>query len=200
MAFLRPSLVVETTPILRGHGLYLRPPASTDYVAWAELRAASRDHLSPFEPTWSRDELTRNAYRRRLRHYQREQREDLGISFFIFQKSDHALAGGITVSNIRRGVTQAATLGYWVGEALAGRGYMTAAVALVVRYGFDELRLHRLEAACMPHNTASIRVLERNGFQQEGVARRYLKIDGAWRDHVLFGLLVDDARPRLETE
>ena len=198
MAFLRPSLPQDTGPIVRGNGLYLRLPVPSDYVAWAELRAASREHLVPFEPTWTRDELTRGAFRRRLRFYQREQREDLGVSFLIFSAHDQSLMGGLTFSNIRRGVTQAASLGYWIGLPFAGQGHMTRAVALAVSYGFGELRLHRLEAACLPHNTASVRVLERNGFQHEGLARRYLRIDGEWRDHLLFALLVDDPRPPIE--
>lgn len=198
MAFLRPSLVPESTPVLRGGGLLLRPPVSADYAAWAELRALSRDHLTPYEPTWARDELTRGAFRRRLRHYQREQREEVGMSFFIFGAQRHDLLGGITVSNIRRGVTQAAAIGYWIGLPHSGKGYMTTAVGLVANYAFDDLSLHRLEAACLPHNVASIRVLESNGFQREGVLRRYLRIDGAWRDHLFFGLLAEDIGRGLE--
>lgn len=198
MAFLRPSLVPDASPVLRGSSVYLRTPVSADYGAWAELRSASRTHLAPFEPTWARDELTRGAFRRRLRHYQREQREDLGIAFLIFRQSDHVLVGGLTISNIRRGVTQAAALGYWTGRPHAGHGYMTEAVELVAAYAFGELRLHRLEAACLPHNVASIQVLERNGFRQEGLARRYLRINGEWRDHLLYALLIDDPRPGSE--
>ncbi|MCB1510683.1 MAG: GNAT family N-acetyltransferase [Hyphomicrobiaceae bacterium] len=198
MAFLRPSLAPESVPVLRGSGLFMRPPVSADYAAWAELRALSRDHLTPFEPTWARDELSRGAFRRRLRHYQREQREDLGVSFFIFDKHGSELLGGLTVSNIRRGVTQAAAIGYWIGLPHAGKGYMTNAVALVADYAFEDLSLHRLEAACLPQNRASIGVLERNGFQREGTLRRYLRIDGAWRDHLFFGLLAEDQRPDRE--
>jgi [ribosomal protein S5]-alanine N-acetyltransferase len=198
MAFLRTSLTQEAGPLIRGRQLYLRPPVASDYADWAELRAQSRDHLRPFEPTWARDELTRPAFRRRIRHYQREQREDHGLSLFIFRRSDHVLMGGLTVSNIRRGVTQAATFGYWMGEPFVGNGYMTSAVGLAVGYAFEGLKLHRIEAACLPRNVASIRVLERNGFQREGLARKYLRIDGEWQDHYLFGLLVDDPRPEME--
>lgn len=198
MAFLRSSLVPEAVPLVRGPNVALRPPINSDYAEWAELRALSRDYLRPFEPAWTRDELTRAAFRRRIRHYQREQREDHGASFFIFRNTDDALLGGLTLSNIRRGVTQAVTLGYWMGEPFAGNGYMTEAVAVAVRYAFDELRLHRVEAACLPHNVASIRVLERNGFTREGIARRYLRINGIWQDHILFGLLSEDPRPPLE--
>ena len=194
MAFLRSGLIGEAYPIIQGRGVHLRPPTSGDYAAWAELRNRSRDHLMPWEPQWSRDELSRSAFRRRLRHYHREIREDQGYAFFLFRDGDETLLGGLTLSNVRRGVTQAASLGYWLGQPYVRRGIMKAAVAAVAPFVFDELKLHRLEAACLPHNQASIRVLQLNGFQNEGLARRYLKIDGQWRDHLLFALLADDPR------
>ncbi|MBU2532874.1 MAG: GNAT family N-acetyltransferase [Alphaproteobacteria bacterium] len=195
MAFLKTGFVTEVAPLLRGDGVIMRPPAPSDYIAWAELRDQSREHLLPWEPKWSRDELSRWAYRRRLRYYQRDQREDLGYAFFVFSEANGALMGGLTLSNVRRGVTQACALGYWLGLPYTGQGHMRAAVSLAVTHAFDELRLHRIEAACLPSNAASIGVLRRNGFQEEGLARRYLKINGAWRDHILFALLSDDPRP-----
>ena len=194
MAFLRSGLIGDVQPQVQGRGVYLRPPAPSDYAAWAELRNRSREHLVPWEPQWARDELSRSAFRRRLRHYHREMKDDLGYAFFILRDHDGALLGGLTLSNVRRGVTQAAALGYWLGAPHVRRGCMTAAVEAVVPFVFDELKLHRLEAACLPHNHASIRVLRQNGFQDEGLARRYLKIDGIWRDHMLFALLADDPR------
>ena len=194
MALLRYQPSEPTGPTVRGQSVLLRPPTTNDYAAWAELRAASRQHLTPWEPQWTPDELTRGAFRRRIRHYQREAREDLGYAFFMFGATGEPLLGGLSLSNVRRGVTQAAQLGYWTGLAFAGRGCMTAAVRALVPFAFDVLRLHRLEAACLPTNTASIRVLEKTGFRREGLARKYLKIDGVWQDHVLFALLEDDGR------
>ena len=198
MAFLKTGFAVEVAPILRGHGLLMRPPSSSDYTAWAELRDASRDHLVAWEPKWASDELSRWAYRRRLRYYQRDRREDLGYAFFIFSERHGELMGGLTLSNVRRGVTQACALGYWLGADHIGQGHMRKAVALAIDYAFDELCLHRVEAACLPSNAASIAVLRRNGFQEEGLARRYLKINGAWCDHLLFALLIDDSRSEHE--
>jgi ribosomal-protein-alanine N-acetyltransferase len=172
----------------------MRAPAMADYVAWAELRAMSRDHLTPWEPQWQRDELSRSAFRRRVRHYQREAREDLGYAFLIFAESDDRLVGGLTLSNVRRGVTQAGVLGYWIGKPHTGQGFMTEALRAAVSFGFDTLHLHRLEAATMPSNIASIRVLEHNGFRREGFARQLLKINGVWEDHLLHGLINGDAR------
>jgi ribosomal-protein-alanine N-acetyltransferase len=165
-----------------------------DYSAWAELRALSRAHLSPWEPQWTRDELTRSNFRRRLRQYHRELRDDHGYPYLIFSDADASLIGGLNLSNIRRGVAQAASLGYWMGAPHVDRGLMTDAVRAGVRFAFTALRLNRLEAACLPSNRASQRVLEKVGFAREGRARRYLKINGQWQDHDLFALLQDDPR------
>lgn len=172
----------------------VRTPQMADYQAWAELRAASREFLTPWEPLWASDELSRSSFRRRVRHYQRDLREDVGYALFIFAAASGALVGGLTLCNVRRGVTQACTLGYWIGGPHARRGYMTAAVRAVVPFVFDSLELHRLEAACLPTNNASIRLLEGTGFVREGMARRYLRINGVWQDHLLYALLDTDER------
>jgi len=184
-----------SAPMVRGRGVYLRPAQQGDWADWAQLRAESRDFLIPWEPTWSADELTRNAYRRRLRRYSKEMRDGTGYAFFVFRQIDDALIGGATLSNIRLGVTQTGTLGYWMGERHAGRGHMSDAVHAILGFVFEELRLHRLEAACLGSNDPSKGVLHSTGFQYEGHARRHLRIDGAWRDHVLFAILADDPRP-----
>jgi len=191
MAFLRSVSALEPPAILQGAGVYLRLPSQNDYVPWAELRARSRSFLMPWEPAWANDELTRGAYRRRLRQYQKELRDETGYAFFVFRSTDQRLIGGVSLTNVRRGVTQACTMGYWMGEPFAGQGYMTEAVRTLRPFVFSHLWLHRLEAACLPGNTGSIRVLEKNGFAHEGLARRYLKINGAWQDHFLFGLVSD---------
>lgn len=195
MAFLRSVSAPELGPVVYGGDVYLRTPQINDYLAWAELRAQSREFLTPWEPTWSSSELTKISFRRRLKHYARDLREDLGYAFFLFRSKDDVLLGGLTLSNVRRGVTQACTLGYWVGAPYAGHGAMTAGVKAIIPFVFDSLRLHRLEAACLPHNEASRRLLERAGFTREGLARRYLKINGIWQDHLLYALVDGDLRP-----
>jgi [ribosomal protein S5]-alanine N-acetyltransferase len=194
MAFLRSPTGVDAEAEVHGQEVYLRHPTMSDYAAWAELRAMSRQHLTVWEPQWARDELARSAFRRRLRQYQRELRDDQGYAFLIFRHGDARLVGGLSMSNIRRGVAQAASIGYWVGAPHVRRGYMTDAVRAVIPFAFSTLGLHRLEAACLPHNTPSARVLEKVGFKREGTARRYLKINGVWQDHDLFALLQDDAQ------
>ncbi len=194
MALLRAATPGDIGPVIETERVVLRAPQMSDYPAWAELRATSRDFLVPWEPLWAPDELSRASFRRRVRHYLRDMREDMGYALFVYDTRSTALVDGITLCNVRRGVTQSCTLGYWVGAAHAKRGYMTAAVRAVVPFVFDSLELHRLEAACLPTNTASMRLLKRVGFTREGLARRYLRINGDWRDHVLYALLDTDSR------
>src|SRR5690606_26866218 len=186
-----------TGPVLNGQGVVLRPPRPSDYLAWASLREESRDYLQPWEPAWAEDDLTRAAFRRRLGVYAREMEQGTAWPLFVFDPADEALLGAITLSNIRRGVAETGTLGYWIGRPSAGRGVGTAAVRAMLAHAFGSLGLHRVEAACVPTNHASHRVLEKAGFRQEGVARAYLKINGRWADHLLFGVLQDEFDARV---
>lgn len=192
MAFFRTVSFNETMPSIAGPGVTLRAPHSGDYAEWSMLRESSREFLVPWEPTWPSDDLTRSAFRRRLKRYAEDQRTDVAYAFLIFRSDDNAMVGGLTLANIRRGVAQAGSIGYWIGAPFAKKGYMTAAVRALIPYSFTALRLHRLEAACIPNNTASIRLLEKTGFQREGYARGYLCINGVWQDHLLYGRIKDD--------
>ena len=199
MALFRIGAPHDNANFIRGEGLYLRPPEMRDFDQWAALRAESRNFLIPWEPTWPADDLTRTAFRRRIRRQNEEIDRDEAYPFFIFRDGDHALLGGLTIGQIRRGVAQAGTFGYWMGAPHARKGHMTMAVRAAIGFGFATLRLHRIEAACLPHNAPSMRLLERNGFVREGLARAYLRINGAWQDHVLFALLESDmAQPGSE--
>lgn len=179
-------------PVIKGQHVYLRYPRVADFFAWARLRAESRAFLTPWEPAWSSDELSKGAFRRRLRRYQREARQDSAYAFFVFRHADNTLVGGCTLSNVRRGVTQCCSLGYWVGEKFARQGLMFDAVRILIPFIFRTLGLHRIEAACLPDNEASRNLLAKVGFRQEGLARRYLQINGEWKDHALFALLADE--------
>ena len=181
---------------LEGRRLYLHPPRYRDWRGWADLRSRSRDFLVPWEPTWLPDALSRATYRRRLRHMALEWRDDTGYSFLIFRHEDDAILGGATLSQVRRGVAQTASLGYWIGAPYARQGYMTEALLCLLPFVFDRLGLHRLEAACLPHNESSRELLAKIGFREEGYARGYLRINGTWQDHVLYALVRDDAWPR----
>ncbi len=193
MAFFRTVSSAETLPAVTGDGIVLRAPQMADYAEWAALREASRTFLVPWEPTWPADDLTRGAFRRRLKRYAEDLRTDQAYPFFIFRAEDDVLVGGLTLANIRRGVAQAGSLGYWIGARFARQGHMSAAVRALMPFAFGALRLHRLEAACIPTNAASIRLLEKIGFQREGYARQYLCINGIWQDHVLYARLAGDS-------
>jgi ribosomal-protein-alanine N-acetyltransferase len=174
---------------LEGAGVRLRPPRMTDFPAWSQLRAQSRDFLQPWEPEWPADDLTRPAFRRRLQVYARDLELGYGFPFLVFREGDNRLVGGLTLSNIRRGIAQTATLGYWIGQPHARSGHTLQAVRAASKFCFRRLGLHRIEAACLPSNEPSRNLLLKAGFSLEGKARAYLKINGAWRDHLLFGLL-----------
>ncbi|MFD0915933.1 GNAT family N-acetyltransferase [Pseudahrensia aquimaris] len=166
--------------------LTLRRPRIDDYEQWAKLRRESAEFLKPFEPKWARTELAKTSYRARLAQQEADIVSGRGYHWFLFSIENGALLGGLSLTNIRRGIIESGTLGYWMGEAYAGQHFMREAVSTVSDYAFDTLGLHRLEAATVLNNVASQKLLSACGFQREGEARAYLKINGAWRDHVLF--------------
>jgi ribosomal-protein-alanine N-acetyltransferase len=178
----------------RGYGVALRAPVMSDFLQWADLREQSRGYLTPWEPIWPSDDLTRSGFRRRLRRYADDASADRAYPFLVFRESDDTLLGGVTLANVRRGIVQAGTIGYWVGQPYTGQGVMTAALRVLLPTLFGELNLHRIEAACIPTNLPSVRVLEKCGFSREGLARRYLCINGIWQDHLLYGMLHEDFR------
>jgi ribosomal-protein-alanine N-acetyltransferase len=180
-------------PALKGERVTLRMPVSGDYREWATLRAESRRFLEPWEPRWSPDELDWPAWRQRMNRYREDAARGSAAAFFIFETATGKLVGGITVGNIRYGVALSGQIGYWIGERHAGKGFMHEALRLVSRHAFDTLRLHRIEAACIPSNERSIRVLEKAGFNREGLLRSYLRINGIWHDHYLYALIADDS-------
>ena len=177
--------------MVRGDGVALRPAEMRDYDEWVALRERSRTFLIPWEPIWPADDLTRSAFRRRVRAHVEEIERDEAYPLLIFN-DDEVLVGGVTLGQVSRGVAQTATLGYWMGEQYAGRGYMSRAVRALAHHSFTALRLHRLEAACLPHNTSSAHLLENVGFRREGYARAYLRINGTWQDHLLYAMLEHD--------
>ena len=193
MAFWKRSLSGLRLDLLLEEGsVCARPPVLQDFEAWAALREDSRAFLTPWEPTWGEDELSRTTFRRRLRRYAQTMEDDTAYPFFVFRLSDMALVGGCTLSNVRRGAASSAMLGYWVGEPYQRQGYTIAAVRALLRFALGELHLHRIEAACLPDNQSSRNLLEKAGFREEGLAREYLKINGAWCDHVRYAFVKGD--------
>lgn len=174
--------------------LILRLPAHSDFRAWSSLRSASAEFLTPWEPSWARDHLTRKSYTNRVYWAQRSVKNGSAVPLFLELRGEGTLLGAITLDNIRRGPSQAGTLGYWIGAAHARKGFMREAIEALVHYAFTTLDLSRVEAACLPENTASRGVLEKSGFKYEGVAQSYLQINGRWRNHVLYANLRSDRR------
>ncbi|MDJ0820817.1 MAG: GNAT family protein [Paracoccaceae bacterium] len=178
--------------------LSLRPPAHSDYNAWTALRRDSESFLVPWEPTWAEDHLSRRAFTNRVYWASRSITSGTAVPLFLIRRSDDTLVGAITLDNIRRGPAQAGTLGYWIGAPFARQGFMGEAIAAMVHHAFERLELSRIEAACLPENVASRRLLERSGFKYEGVAQSYLQINGRWRTHVLYAALRTDRRGRTQ--
>jgi ribosomal-protein-alanine N-acetyltransferase len=193
-----PRLPLDTQLI--GPRVMLRMGNPTDWQAWRSLRGSSREFLTPWEPTWPHNALHYSYFCSLLRRQWRDWRQGKAYAFLIFQHAgDQAgtLIGSITLNDIQRGIAQKGTLGYWIGKPYAGQGLMTEAAGLMCDFALNTLRLHRVEASCLPHNEPSKALLKRLGFEEEGFAKAYLKINGKWADHVLWGKM--SSRPQSQT-
>ena len=192
MRLIRFSKRSNENPLLTREPVLLRQPVIDDFAEWARLRQESAGFLKPWEPSWLRDEFTRKSFKARLQQQDADIRSGRGLHWFIFLREANTLVGGIALTNIRKGIAQTGTFGYWMGEEFAGKGYMKQAVLAVCDHAFGEMKLHRLEAATVVRNERSQGLLKACGFSEEGLARRYLKINGEWEDHILFAKLSDD--------
>jgi [ribosomal protein S5]-alanine N-acetyltransferase len=182
-------------PARLSHGpVQLHPLRRRDAAEWSRLRLANEQWLAPWEPTSAIPWGPRHspaAYRAMRRVIGRRARLGLTVPFAV--RVEGRLAGQVTLDNIVRGAMRSAHLGYWIDRAVAGRGLATIAVALVCDHAFGAVGLHRVQADIRPENLRSRRLVERLGFREEGLLRRYLDIDGDWRDHLSFSLLAEDA-------
>lgn len=176
--------------------LSLRLPEHRDFREWVKLRHESRAFLSPWEPIWAADHLSRASFTNRVYWSQRAVKNGNAVPLFVFHKEAGQLVGAITLDNIRRGPSQVGTIGYWVGQQYARQGFMSEAIIAMVAHAFGALDLSRVESACLPDNVASRGVLEKAGFKYEGVAQSYIQINGRWRNHVLYAALRGDRRGR----
>ena len=180
-------------PLLYGDDHLLRLARHSDYHQWLTLRSESRVFLQPWEPTWRDDELSEPSFRARVHRGHDEYQAGYAVPLLLFDRSQEILLGGMTIGYIRRGAAQSCMIGYWMGERHAGQGHMLAALKIAIPYIYGQLQLHRIEAACIPDNWKSVRLLEKSGFEREGLLRKYLKINGEWRDHVMFSRLPEDS-------
>ena len=178
---------------LSGGRIRLRTLNEDDYDRWLEVRARCREWLVPWEPRPAGAPLTpedRASFAARCAARERERQMGSGYGFGIFLGD--RLAGEITLSSIQRGPFQNAFVGYWVDQAVAGQGFAPEATVVVLRFAFEELGLHRVEIAIVPRNGASRRVVEKLDLREEGVAVRYLEIDGRWEDHVRYAITAEE--------
>ena len=178
---------------------YLRLPQVGDFESWVKLRKNSEDFLSQWEPSRERNFYSLSLFKSRVKWAKQKFKEKKVIHAFIFKEEDGSLIGAITIDDIKRGAAQSASVGYWLGEPFVKNGYMFEVVKALTFYTFKNFELSRLVAATLPENQASRRLLEKLGFKYEGVAQSYLQISGRWRNHVLYSLLREDRRGRVES-
>jgi len=187
-------------PRVVGGRVHLRALRVQDFAAWREVRLASREWLEQWEPRpdpGSADPVTdADAFRSRCAAWERQRQFDNAYGFGLFLNADDRLLGEVSLGMVQRGPFQSATIGYWVDRRAAGHGYVPEGVALVIEYGFEELGLHRLEAAIVPRNAPSRRVAIKLGLREEGTAERFLQIDGVYEDHVRYAITVEEWQVR----
>jgi ribosomal-protein-alanine N-acetyltransferase len=181
--------------LLRGRRLVLRPLVEGDFDQWKEVRRRCLDWLVKWEPRppGGHPEALddRKAFAARCGARERERQLGSGYGFGIFVGEDR-FSGEINLSTVQRGPFQNAYVGYWIDEQMAGNGYVPEAVVVLSRFAFEDLHLHRLQISIIPRNRPSRRVVEKLGFRNEGVAERYLEINGRWEDHVRYAITIEE--------
>jgi ribosomal-protein-alanine N-acetyltransferase len=179
---------------LYGKRVMLRPLVASDFAAWSEVRVRNEEWLLKWEPmrlpTQPDATRDRDAFAVRCGARERERQLGAGYGFGIFV--DGSFAGEINLNSLQRGPFQNAYVGYWIDEARAGHGYMPESVVVVTKFAFEDLRLHRLQIAIIPRNSNSRRVVEKLRYREEGVAVRYLEINGEWEDHVRYAITAEE--------
>ncbi|WP_169088893.1 GNAT family N-acetyltransferase [Paenibacillus sp. PL91] len=177
---------------MNGTNIYLRPLARKDAEELLAVRQTNFSFLQPFEPIRPEHYFTLEEQRNQIDYGRKAAENDQAFSFGIFLNETHALIGRIELSGVARGPFQNANLGYFLDQEHNGKGYTTEAVSLCVKFGLEQLGLHRIQAGVMPRNLPSIRVLAKAGFRYEGLAKRYLNINGVWEDHALYAITAED--------
>jgi ribosomal-protein-alanine N-acetyltransferase len=187
-------------PELRGRRVALRPLVSSDFEEWREVRRRNVDWLTKWEPRppegYPSDTSDSSAFSARCGAREREWQLGTGYGFGIFVEG--RFAGEMNLSGVQRGPFQNAYVGYWIDEARAGRGYVPESLVVAARFAFEELGLHRLQVAIIPRNRPSRRVAEKLELREEGVALRYLCINGRWEDHVRYAITAEEWEERRE--
>ena len=177
--------LVKKEKELIGKKVILRKPKKENWREWAELRQKSKDFLQPWEPKWPSNFLTRESFNIFINTIEMLLKKKTSYNFFIFHKKKNNLMGGINLKNLKSEGYKSITIGYWMGEEYAGKGYMRDTLTIISDYCFIDLELNRIEAACLPKNLSSKNVLLNVGFKVEGYAEKYLNINGKLEDHLL---------------
>jgi ribosomal-protein-alanine N-acetyltransferase len=181
---------------LCGSRVILRALRAEDWDAWREVRLRCREWLERWEPrpdAGSLDPaLDREAFRSRCGAWDRQRHFDAAYGFGMFLRDDGRFAGEVSLGSVQRGPFQMGYVGYWIDEALAGKGYVPEGVVLILQYAFESLQLHRLEAAIVPRNVSSRRVAEKLGLRDEGTAMRFLQIQGIYEDHIRYAITAEE--------
>ena len=189
MSFLSSYPSKKIPKYLEGERVYLRSPEYRDWEKWSDARRENMSHLKPWEPTWPHNDLERNSFLRRVKVYEKLINNDEAYPFLIFDRKTNDLIGELNINNVQRGVLQSCSIGYWIAKNRIGLGFMSESITIIKNFIFNELGLHRIEAACLESNVSSLSVLKKNSFHIEGKARKYLKINGKWQDHLIFSCL-----------
>ena len=192
MSFLNAYSLKKNLFEITGRKVILRPPQYSDWKAWADERKKNKLYLQPWEPLWSINELERSSFVKRVRMFERLSHNDQAYSFLIYKSDNEDFIGEVNISNVQRGIIQSCTIGYWIAKDCEGKGMMSESLELVKEFIFNELKLHRIEAACLPHNIPSLKLLLKNGFIKEGTARKLLKINDKWQDNTVLSFILDD--------
>jgi ribosomal-protein-alanine N-acetyltransferase len=170
----------------------IRPLTLDDVDAQLELRCSNREFMRPYDPRQPEHFFTRDGQEAHIRVSMQQWLDDRAFGFGVFERGTGALVGRVALSNVVRGAWQNATLGYWIAGDRNGRGYATESVRLATRFAFVDAGLHRVQAAIMPRNERSVRVIEKAGFRYEGDSHRYLSINGVWEDHRIYALTAEE--------
>ncbi len=187
-------------PVLNTQRLRLRLPETGDHSKWSQLRLESRAFLEPWEPAWADNHLTRDAFFSRVEWAESAAIQLTGLSFLLERREDNEILGAITLDQIEFGPSKSGKVGYWMGARFTRQGYMKEAIQSLVHHAFTTVGISRIEAACVPDNNPSRRLLENVGFKYEGVAQSYLEVAGRWRTHVLYANLRHDRRGRTDAD
>jgi ribosomal-protein-alanine N-acetyltransferase len=195
---MHPSAPAVSGLRLYGRRVMLRPLVAPDFDSWSDVRVRNEKWLVPWEPSRlpNQGDPTRERDAFATRCAARDRDRQMGVAYAFGLFVDSSVAGEVNLNTVVRGAQQSGTIGYWIDRSRAGNGYVAEGVCVLMRFAFEELRLHRLEICIIPRNTNSRRVMDKLQLREEGVAQRFLEINGVWEDHMRYAITVEEWRVR----